>query len=109
MKYFALLFLISAFFLNFYTIPVNAGSEFDRYLSDFYQKQDQAGKILKEIETDLKDGSSDRVCARQRVAASFGIEATEALIKALKIHGSKSQIEEIKAGRDKWIKLRDSC
>ena len=52
-------------------------SEFELYLSDFYQKQEKASKILKEIETDLKDGSRDRVCARQREAANYGIKATE--------------------------------
>ena len=90
-------------------IPVNAESEFELYLSDFYQKQEKASKILKEIETDLKDGSRDRVCARQREAASYGIEATESLIKAFKTNGSASQLENLQAGLDKWRELRDYC
>ncbi|AIQ97449.1 hypothetical protein EW15_1357 [Prochlorococcus sp. MIT 0801] len=78
-------------------------------MSDFYQKQEKASKILKEIEIDLKDGSRDRVCARQREAASYGIEATESLIKAFKTNGSASQMKNLQAGLDKWRELRDYC
>ena len=103
------LLLIFVVFLFFSVISVNAESEFEIYLSDFYQKQERASKILKEIETDLKDGSRDRVCARQREAASYGIEATESLIKAFKINGSISQMESLQAGLDKWRELKDYC
>tara|TARA_B100001029_G_C14960121_1_gene393935 strand:+ start:171 stop:437 length:267 start_codon:yes stop_codon:yes gene_type:complete len=88
---------------------VNADTEFEIYLNDFYQKQEQASKILKEIETDLKDGSRERVCARQREAANYGIEATESLIKAFKINGSHTQIENLQSGLNKWKELRDYC
>ena len=101
--------LISVVLLFFSVISVNAESEFEMYLSDFYQKQEKASKILKEIETDLKDGSRDRVCARQREAASYGIEATESLIKAFKTNGSKTEMENLQAGLDKWRELRDYC
>jgi len=102
----SLIFVVLLFSL---VIPVSAESEFEQYLSDFYQKQEKASKILKEIETDLKDGSRDRVCARQREAASYGIEATESLIKAFKTNGSESQMENLQAGLDKWRELRDYC
>ena len=107
-RLFFLSFIFVALFL-FSLTPVSAESEFDMYLSDFYQKQEKASKILKEIETDLKDGSRDRVCARQREAASYGIEATESLIKAFKTNGSKTEMENIQAGLDKWKELRDYC
>ena len=103
------LLLISLVLLFSSVISANAESEFEMYLSDFYQKQEKASKILKEIETDLKDGSRDRVCARQKEAASYGIEATESLIKALKTNGSKTEIENLQAGLDKWRELRDYC
>ena len=109
MKPLFFLFLISVVLLFFSVIPVNAESEFEMYLSDFYQKQDKASKILKEIETDLKDGSRDKACERQREAALYGIEATESLIKAFKTNGSTSQIENLQAGIDKWRELRDYC
>ena len=103
------LLLISFVILFSSDISVNAESEFEMYLSDFYQKQEKASQILKEIETDLKDGSRERVCARQREAASYGIEATESLIKAFKTNGSKTEMENLQAGLDKWRELRDYC
>jgi hypothetical protein len=103
------LLLISLFLLFSSVISVNAESEFEMYLIDFYQKQEKASKLLKEIETDLKDGSRDRVCSRQREAASYGIEATESLIKAFKTNGSKTEMDNLQAGLDKWRELRDYC
>ncbi len=109
MKRLLLLSLFFYFFLFCTLFPVNADTEFEIYLNDFYQKQEQASKILKEIETDLKDGSRERVCARQREAANYGIEATESLIKAFKINGSHTQIENLQSGLNKWKELRDYC
>ena len=103
------LLLISLVILFSSVISANAESEFEMYLSDFYQKQEKASKILKEIETDLKDGSRDRVCARQREAASYGIEATESLIKVFKTNGSKTEMDNLQTGLDKWKELRDYC
>jgi YbbR domain-containing protein len=101
--------LIVVGLLFFSVISVNAQSEFEMYINDFYQKQEKASKILKEIETDLKDGSRDRVCARQREAANYGIKATESLIKAFKTNGSKTEMENLQAGLEKWRELRDYC
>ena len=109
MKSLFLLLFISVVLLFFSVTSVNAESEFEMYLSDFYQKQDKASKMLKEIETDLKGGSRDKACARQREAARYGIEATESLIKAFKTNGSISQMENLQAGLDKWRELRDYC
>ena len=109
MKHLFPLFLISFFLLFYSVISVNAESQFEIYLNDFYQKQEKASKLLREIETDLKDGSRERVCARQREAASYGIEATESLIKAFKLNGSKTEMENLQAGLDKWRELRDYC
>ena len=109
MKRLLLLSFIFSFFLFTLSKPVKADNEFETYLSDFYQKQELASQILKEIETDLKDGSRDRVCARQREAASYGIEATESLIKAFKISGTTTQEDNLQAGLNKWKELRDYC
>ena len=109
MRHILILSLTFFIFLFFLLKSVKAETEFEIYLSDFYQKQDQASKILKEIETDLKDGSKDRACTRQREAASYGIEATESLIKAFKINGSKTEIGNLQASLDKWRELRDYC
>jgi len=109
MKRLFTLLLISLVLLFSSVISANAESEFEMHLRDFYQKQEKASKILKEIETDLKDGTRDRVCARQREAANYGIEATESLIKAFKTNGSKTEMENLQAGLDKWRELRDYC
>ena len=101
--------LIVSIFLFFLLNPVKAETEFEMYLSDFYHKQDRASKILKEIQIDLKDGSRERVCARQREAARYGIEATESLMKAFKINGSKTEMKNLQAGLNKWKELRDYC
>ena len=109
MKRLFLFLLIPVVLLFFSAMSANAESEFELYLNDFYQKQEKASKILKEIEIDLKDGSRDRVCARQRKAANYGIEATESLIEAFKKKGSRTEIENLQAGLKKWIELRDYC
>ena len=109
MKRLLLLPLIFFIFLFFSIKPVKAQTEFEMYLTDFYQKQDRASKILKGIEIDLKDGSRESVCSRQREAAKYGIEATESLIKAFEINGSKNEMENLQAGLNKWKELRDYC
>ena len=109
MKRILLLTLIYFFFLFISLTPVNANTKFEMYLSDFYQKQERASQILKEIETDLKTGSREKVCARQKEAAKYGIEATESLIKAFEANGSKTQMENLQAGLNKWKELRDYC
>ena len=101
--------LISLALLFCALTSANAESSFEMYLSDFYLKQEKATKILKEIETDLKKGSRDRVCARQREAAIYGIEATESLMRAFKTNGSKIEMENLQSGLDKWKELRDYC
>ena len=90
-------------------ISVNAESDLEMELNIFYQKQQKASKILKEIESELKNGSRDRVCKRQRKAASYAIEATESLIKVLINNDSKTEIEKLQSGLDKWKELRDNC
>ena len=109
MKRLLILSLIFSFLLFISVIPVNAETEFEIFLNDFYQKQELASQMLKEIETDLKNGSKARICARQREAANYGIEATESLIKAFKINGSKTEMNSLQAGLDKWRELRDYC
>ena len=109
MKPFFLLSLVVYIFLAFLINPLKAETEFEVYLNDFYLKQERASKLLKEIENDLKDGSRDRVCRSQREAATYGIEATESLIKAFENNGSKTQKESLQAGLNKWRELRDYC
>ena len=109
MKPFLILSLIFSFVFCISPMQVNSETEFDMYLNDFYQKQEKASKILKEIETDLKDGNKNTACARQKEAANFGIQATESLIKAFKLNGTMTQLDYLQEGLDKWRELRDYC
>ena len=90
-------------------ISVRAESNFDINMKDFYQKQEKAIKLLRDIETDLKNGSREKVCSRQREAANYGIEATESLMKAFKTNDSITEIKNLQKELDKWHELRDYC
>ncbi len=106
-KLLLVLLLTISLFISF--VPVRASTEFEKYMNDFYRKQELASKLLKEVEADLKKGSRETVCSRQREAANYGIEATESLIQAFIVNETSFQIEDIKAGLNKWKELRDSC
>tara|TARA_Y100001968_G_C19381001_1_gene730320 strand:+ start:665 stop:994 length:330 start_codon:yes stop_codon:yes gene_type:complete len=106
-----LFFLLSVYAVLLFisVLSVNAESEFDIYLGNYYQNQEKASNILKEIETDLKNGSRESVCKKQREAATYGIEAMESLIKAFVTNGSENEIKNLQAGLDKWRELKDYC
>ena len=68
-----------------------AETPLDVYMNDFYSKSNEASKILKEIETTLKEGSRKNVCSRQREAARLGLLANKSLIKAFEVGGTEHQ------------------
>ena len=79
--------LIFAFLLILLTLSISpnqihAETELDVYIDDFYSKSNEASKILKGIEMNLKQGSRKNVCSRQREAARLGLLANKSLIKA---------------------------
>ena len=105
-----LLILSLIFYLLILTaVAVKAETQLEMHLNKFYYKQKQASEKLKVIEQELKDGFRDTACERQREAAMYGIEATESLIKAFELNGSKNESDSIKAGLNKWKELRDYC
>ena len=64
--------IISFLILLTFIVSTNktlAETPLDVYMNDFYSKSNEASKILKEIETTLKEGSRKNVCSRQREAA----------------------------------------
>ena len=79
------------------------------YLNDFYAKSNQASKILKEIETNLKEGSKKNVCSRQREAARLGLLANKSLIKAFEIGEIEPPIEAIKSSQKRWESILNNC
>ena len=86
-----------------------AETHLDVYMNDFYSKSSQARKILKEIETNLKEGSRKNVCSRQREAARLGLLANKSLVKAFEIGGVKPPMEEIKSSQKRWESILNEC
>ena len=98
-------------FLIFIVSPKQmlAETPLDVYINDFYSKSNEASKILKEIETTLKEGSRKNVCARQREAARLGLLANKSLIKAYEIGGTEPPIEAIKSNQKRWESILNEC
>ena len=86
-----------------------AETPLDVYMNDFYSKSNQASKILKELETNLKEGSRKNVCSRQREAARLGLLANKSLIKAFEIGGKEPPIEAIKSSQKRWESILNNC
>ena len=106
--------LIFAFLLILLTLSISpiqilAETELDIYIDDFYSKSNEASKILKEIETNLKEGSRKNVCSRQREAARLGLLANKSLIKAFEIGGTEPPMEAIKSSQKRWEAILNDC
>ena len=86
-----------------------AETAIDVYLNDFYSKSNEASEILKEIETNLKEGSRKNVCSRQRKAARLGLLANESLIKAFEIAGAEPPMIAIKSSQKRWQSILNDC
>ena len=84
-------------------------TELNTYMNDFYFKTNEASEILKDIESDLKNGSRQKVCARQKKAARLGLMANQSLIKAFEINGNKPPLEVIKANQKRWESILNDC
>ena len=106
--------LIFASFFIFLTLSISpnqtlAETPLDVYMNDFYSKSNQASKILKEIEADLKEGSRKNVCSRQREAARLVLSANKSLIKAFEIGGTEPPMEAIKSSQKRWESILNDC
>ena len=106
--------LIFTFFFILLSLSISpnqilAETAFDVYIDDFYSKSNEATKILKEIETNLKEGSRKNVCARQREAARLGLLANESLIKAFEIEGTEPPMEALKSNQKRWEAILNDC
>ena len=106
--------LIFAFLLILLNLSISpnqilAETELDVYIDDFYSKSNEASKILKEIEMNLKEGSRKNVCSRQREAARLGLLANKSLIKAFEIGGTEPPMEAIKSSQKRWEAILNDC
>ena len=106
--------LFFAFFLILLNLSISpnqilAETALDVYIDDFYSKSNEASKILKEIEMNLKEGSRKNVCSRQREAARLGLLANKSLIKAFEIGGTEPPMEAIKSSQERWEAILNDC
>ena len=106
--------LIFTFLLILLTLSISPNQIFaetalDVYIDDFYSKSNEARKILKEIETNLKEGSKKNVCSKQREAARLGLLANKSLIKAFEIGGTEPPMEAIKSSQKRWEAILNDC
>ena len=88
---------------------VNAENKLDFYMNDFYIKSNEASLILKEIESDMRQGIKRKICSRQIKAAKLGILANESLIKAFQIAGTEPPNSSINASRKRWESILNEC
>jgi len=109
MKIYIFRFVIAFLILIISPYQSFASTAFNVYMNDFYSKSDKARLILREIESDLKDGSRRKVCSRQKEAARLGLLANKSLIKAFEIEGKEPPIQVIKTSQAKWESILHEC
>ena len=83
--------------------------DFEFYMQEWNDKRGLATQYLLDAENALKEGNKASGCVKQRKASKYGIEATESLIKAMKIHGSTDGLENFESGLNRWRELGDFC
>ena len=107
------IFIFTSFIVCLITIisptQIFAETALDIYMNDFYSKSNKASQILKEIESNLKEGSREKVCTRQREAAKLGLLANKSLIKAFEMEGAQPPMKAIKASQQRWESILNEC
>ena len=83
--------------------------DFETYMKVWEQKRELATRYLLKAEKSLREGNKDNGCSNQRKASKYGIEATQSLIKAMKINGSEDGLDGLQSGLNKWRELGDFC
>lgn len=104
--------LLKLLLINFLLVSQSkllSEDSFENLLNKFQDKQLEAKELLREIESDLKNGLRINVCERQNEASILGLEAIEYLLKAYEISGVTPPLETIKANQIIWENLFDKC
>ena len=104
--------LLKLLLINFLLVSQSkllSEDSFENLLNKFQDKQLEATELLREIESDLKNGLRINVCERQNQASILGLEAIEYLLQAYEISGVKPPLETIKANQIIWENLIDKC
>tara|TARA_B100000700_G_C14956190_1_gene814103 strand:- start:161 stop:460 length:300 start_codon:yes stop_codon:yes gene_type:complete len=89
--------------------PYAYANDFEVLMKVWDQKRTLATESLLDAEKYLKQGDKAKGCASQRKASRYGIEATESLVKAMKINGSTEGLQGFESGLNKWRELGDFC
>ncbi len=103
--------LLTIFFMLIGSTAVFADGDkdFDIYMNLWNTKRELASEFLLKAENAFKQGDELSGCSLQEQASSYGIEATNALITAMKMQNSSEGIENLEAGLRKWQELGDFC
>ena len=88
---------------------VQSENDFDFFINDFLNKNNEALQILREVELNLKNGSKEKSCSKQKNAARIGILATESLLKAYKINNSSPPRDIIDLNKKRWLSILENC
>ncbi len=91
------------------TAFADVGVDFNNYMKAWNENIELAAQYLKNAETEFLNGDALQGCVEQRKAASYGISATESLLKAFKLSGSTDDLSGVQSGLAKWKELRDFC
>ena len=83
--------------------------DFESYMQEWNEKRELATQYLLDAEKSLKEGDDATACVTQRKASQYGIEATESLIKAMRIIGSTDGLENFESGLNKWKEIGSFC
>ena len=78
-------------------------------MNEWDEKRELATQYLIDAEKAIKAGDKTNGCLKQRKASDYGIEATESLIKAMKINGSTDGLKNFESALNKWREIGDFC
>ncbi len=110
MKQFMLIIITLTIFLYDFAAIASQKTDFQINMDIWNEKKSLASKHLEMAESELMNGNELEGCINQKKAGAYGIEATEALMKAFEINGNaESEINILKDGLNKWKELRDFC
>ena len=97
----------------FFNNPIKASEiqeEYNLYLQSWDENIILAKKYMNDAESYLKEGDILTSCSSQRKASTYGVIATESLIKAQNLIPNESNdIRGLEEGLKKWKALDDFC
>ena len=105
----ALLICFSIIICNNKSAVAESLENYDSYMSKWDKNIALASEYLRKAEVSMKEGNPVEGCKNQKKASSYGIKATESLIKAFRISGTTDDLSVFESGLNKWKELGDFC